>query len=413
MAQHRQRGGFPSSFTIRRCLAQLAVLALMCAASTTAQQQPTTTTTTPPAVPSLPAACPPAQATLSPCLAYFIGNSSSPPTECCAQIRAMFQSQAPCLCAAMASGPPAQLGSVLGQLLPSTCDLPADACSGSGATSVAPVGPTTPAPGSGATAAAAAPETGPAGVDPTAPAGGAGVKSVPGLLGSGAAAAGYRGVSAASLFTSLLVVLALVVVAVAAAATLSSAQQAAFFPTLPSCPPAPLSLSPCIGYVFGVGSATLTSCCHQLRSFLKAQAPCLCAASKLAPSPVGLLLGQAQSIIPNVCDLPNPCDDAGAGEASTPSVAGTSPPSETTTTTPTATTPATEPTSSTPAADPDASGAPPEPAEDSHTTAMAPAVTGSKLPELMHAAGATSSRGMAAGVVFVTVFLASVATMDV
>lgn len=109
----------------------------------------------------------------------------------------------------------------------------------------------------------------------------------------------------------LRVTLALVVAVVTATATtLSSAQQTAAvaFPTLPSCPPAPLSLSPCIGYVFGVGSATLASCCSQLRGFLHAQAPCLCAASKLAPSPIGLFLGQAQAMIPNVCDLPSPCD---------------------------------------------------------------------------------------------------------
>jgi len=217
---------------------------------------------------------------------------------------------------------------------------------------------------------------------------------------------------------------ALALVVAVAAATLSSAQQqqpaaAAAFPALPSCPPAPLSLSPCIGYVFGVGSATLTACCSQLRGFLRAQAPCLCAASKLAPSPVGLLLGQAQTIIPNVCDLPNPCDDdaaAGDGEgsapaaASTPSVAGTSPPSSETTT-PAATTPATEPSSGTPAANPDASGAPPDPAEDSPAAATAPAGAGSKLPQLLHAASATRSRGMAAGTVLVTVFLASIATM--
>ncbi|CAL4943557.1 unnamed protein product [Urochloa decumbens] len=226
--------------------------------------------------------------------------------------------------------------------------------------------------------------------------------------------------------------LAVVVVTAATAMTLASAQQqvqpasaAEFFPpALPSCPPAPLSLSPCLGYVFGVGSATLTACCSQLRSFLRAQAPCLCAASKLPPNPVGLLLGQAQTIIPNVCDLPNPCDDAAAagdGEGSapvgvsTPSVEGAAPPSETATATPAATTtPATEePTSSAPsAADPDASGASPEPAEDdSPAAATGPAGPGSKLPQLLHAAGATSSRGMAAGTAFATVFLASVAAM--
>ncbi|XP_066386535.1 classical arabinogalactan protein 4-like [Miscanthus floridulus] len=208
----------------------------------------------------------------------------------------------------------------------------------------------------------------------------------------------------------LQVTLALVVVT--ATATLSSGQQmAAAFPALPSCPPAPLSLSPCIGYVFGVDSATLASCCSQLRGFLLAQAPCLCAASKLAPSPIGLFLGQAQAMIPNVCDLPNPCDEAAAGEGSTPPVEGTSPPSATT---PAATTPATEPSSGTPAAaDPDTSGAPPTPTEDASATAMAPVGTGSKLPELLHAAGATSSRDMAAGTIFVAVLLASVATMYV
>ncbi|KAJ1294288.1 hypothetical protein BS78_01G134600 [Paspalum vaginatum] len=189
---------------------------------------------------------------------------------------------------------------------------------------------------------------------------------------------------------------ALVVVVVVAAAPLSTAQQTAPafpFPTLPSCPPAPLSLSPCIGYVFGVGSATLTSCCSQLRTFLQAQAPCLCAASKLAPSPVGLILGQ----IPNVCDLPNPCDDDAAGEGSAPPVSGDAPP----------------PADTTPAADPDASGAPPSPAEDPPAAATAPEATGSKLPQLLHAAGATRSRGMAAGTLLVGVLLASVATISV
>ncbi|XP_062213332.1 non-specific lipid transfer protein GPI-anchored 5-like [Phragmites australis] len=223
---------------------------------------------------------------------------------------------------------------------------------------------------------------------------------------------------------------------VLAAATLSSAQTTVQ-PLMPSCPPAPLSLSPCIGYVFGVGSATLNSCCSQLRTFLQAQAPCLCAASKLAPSPVGLFLGQAQAMIPNVCNLPNPCDDATgastAPAASTPSGAGSSSPATTPlaptgqvpsaattapSATPAATTPATSEPTNTPAADPDTSGAPPAPDEDSPAVATAPgqatpAGDGSKLPELLHAAGSRSSRGTAAGTVLITVFLASVATISV
>jgi hypothetical protein len=218
MAQHRQQRGFPSSLFSGPSLA-LAVMTLLCAAaSTTAQQQPPPlplptlplpqaqqpTTTTPGAIPSVPA-CPPALATLSPCVSYLMGNSSSPPTECCAQIRAMFQSQAPCLCAAMASGPVQQLGSALGQLLPTSCDLPADACSG--ATSAAPTDPMTPASGA-TTPAAAAPATGPNGVDDpmAAPAGGVGIKSVPDLVHSAAAAGSTSGISAAALFVSLLVV---------------------------------------------------------------------------------------------------------------------------------------------------------------------------------------------------------------
>ncbi|CAN6287321.1 unnamed protein product [Urochloa humidicola] len=222
MAQHRWRG-FPSITMPCLPLAQLAVTALMlCAASTTTgqpqtlplpmpQPQPAAAAATAPAAPAvpsqLPAPCPPAQVTLAPCLRFFTGGNSSwsPPAECCAQIRAMFQSQAPCLCAAMASGPAAQLGglgSALGQLLPTSCDLPADACSGTTTTTSSGGAPADPATGSGgATAAAAAPETGaPTGADTTAAGGGgAGVKSVPGLLGStGSAAPGSRGFSAAA-----------------------------------------------------------------------------------------------------------------------------------------------------------------------------------------------------------------------
>jgi hypothetical protein len=80
---------------------------------------------------------------------------------------------------------------------------------------------------------------------------------------------------------------------------------------LPTCAPVPISLSPCIGYVFGLGSASLPSCCAQLQAFFQSQGPCLCAMSKLAPSPFGLVLGQVQGMIPNVCNLPtDPCDGA-------------------------------------------------------------------------------------------------------
>ncbi|GJM96109.1 hypothetical protein PR202_ga12919 [Eleusine coracana subsp. coracana] len=204
-------------------------------------------------------------------------------------------------------------------------------------------------------------------------------------------------------------------------------QQAVTFPTMPSCPQAPLSLSPCIGYVFGVRSATLDSCCSQLRTFVQAQAPCLCAASKLAPGPVGLLLGQAQGMIPNVCNLPNPCD--GISTAATPSGIDTSPPAQVTTPVapaggevPSATmsTPSATPASATPATETSAATTPDDdpdedlPPVDTAPGQTAPAGTGAKkLPELLHAAGATSSRDTAVGTMMVTLFLASVATIYV
>jgi hypothetical protein len=97
---------------------------------------------------------------------------------------------------------------------------------------------------------------------------------------------------------------------VAATATMCTAQPMTMM-TMPTCAPVPISLSPCIGYVFGIGSASLPSCCAQLQAFFQSQGPCLCAMSKLAPSPFGLVLGQFQGMIPNVCNLPtDPCDGA-------------------------------------------------------------------------------------------------------
>ena len=121
MAQ--RRSGLSSTV----CLA-LTVIAAICAASTAQQQQQPPAV--PPAVPvpSSPS-CPPVQASLSPCVSYFIGNSSTPSDACCTQMQTMFQSQAPCLCAAMAAVP-SQLGSALGQVLPNACNLPPNACSG-------------------------------------------------------------------------------------------------------------------------------------------------------------------------------------------------------------------------------------------------------------------------------------------
>ncbi|KQK13867.1 uncharacterized protein LOC100839758 [Brachypodium distachyon] len=209
--------------------------------------------------------------------------------------------------------------------------------------------------------------------------------------------------------------------AVCSAQTTAAAAQPVV--TMPTCAPVPISLSPCIGYVFGVGSATLSSCCSQLQAFFKSQGPCLCAMSKLAPSPFGLVLGQAQAMIPNVCNLPNdPCggDVAGAStspdDATTPKANATSPLDQAA--------PAAAPVAI--PAGPD-SEAPPVPAEKSPAAVTAPGKTApegagsssgtqvtSKLPELMHAAGARSSRDTAASTtVLITLFLTCVSAMYV
>ncbi|KAF7047164.1 hypothetical protein CFC21_056121 [Triticum aestivum] len=220
------------------------------------------------------------------------------------------------------------------------------------------------------------------------------------------------------------------VVVLVATAALCSAQMTTVQPTtmtMPTCAPVPISLSPCIGYVFGAGSAALPSCCSQLQAFFQSQGPCLCAMSKLAPSPFGLVLGQVQGMIPNVCNLPtDPCDDVfGASnstdDSTTPTAKAASPEAAPPAATPTEPEPAAT-TSSTPESA-GATEAPPAAGDDSQAAAtktgqVAPQGAGSstdsqgisKLPELLHAAGAPSS---AAATVLISVFLAYVSAMFV
>uniref|UniRef100_A0A0D9ZHZ9 Bifunctional inhibitor/plant lipid transfer protein/seed storage helical domain-containing protein n=1 Tax=Oryza glumipatula TaxID=40148 RepID=A0A0D9ZHZ9_9ORYZ len=191
----RRRG---TSFTASWQLGLAVVIAAIMASSAQPQQQQQQ----PPQPPGQPAnapSCPPVQASLSPCVSYFIGNSSTPSDACCEQMRAMFQSQAPCLCAAMASAP-SPLAPVLGgvqSLLPTACNLPPNACAdatGSTTSGSAPAGGSSATPSTGATAAAPAME--PAGTDQAMTAGG-GSKSVPGMPYSAAAGVHGGGASAA------------------------------------------------------------------------------------------------------------------------------------------------------------------------------------------------------------------------
>ncbi|KAG8097734.1 hypothetical protein GUJ93_ZPchr0013g34181 [Zizania palustris] len=156
-----------------------------------------------------------------------------------------------------------------------------------------------------------------------------------------------------------------------AATTLCAAQTTAQRLAMPICPAATISLSPCIGYAFGVGSATLSSCCSQLQTFFQSQGPCLCAASKLASAgPIGMFVGQAQAMIPNTRPRKlkfRPDHNAAAGDSSrTGTTAATMAP-----------TPASAPDTpavalSTTQADPEGSQAPEVPTEESPATVTSP-----------------------------------------
>uniref|UniRef100_A0A0D9VX57 Bifunctional inhibitor/plant lipid transfer protein/seed storage helical domain-containing protein n=1 Tax=Leersia perrieri TaxID=77586 RepID=A0A0D9VX57_9ORYZ len=196
-----------SSFTAS-CLLGLAVVAAVIAAPSSAQQlpppqqQPPLPPQQPPGQPAnATPSCPPVQASMSPCVSYFIGNSSSPSDACCVQMREMFRSQAPCLCAAVSSAP-SQLAPVLGgvqSLLPTSCNLPPNACADASA------GSSTAPPSSGTTAAA--PATEPAGTDPATAAAGGGSKTVPTIpasAGVGGHGHGASAVGVAVLMSSLL-----------------------------------------------------------------------------------------------------------------------------------------------------------------------------------------------------------------
>ncbi|THU48042.1 hypothetical protein C4D60_Mb09t22060 [Musa balbisiana] len=80
--------------------------------------------------------CSPTLASLSPCIGYLVGTSSSPTSTCCTQLADVVQTQTQCLCAILGGGI-TQLGFVLNQTqaftLPGACNIkmsPATQCSG-------------------------------------------------------------------------------------------------------------------------------------------------------------------------------------------------------------------------------------------------------------------------------------------
>ncbi|CAL9090042.1 unnamed protein product [Musa acuminata var. zebrina] len=117
--------------------------------------------------------CSPTLASLSPCIGYLVGNSSSPTSACCTQLADVVQTQTQCLCAILGGGI-TQLGFALNQTqaftLPGACKIkmsPATQCSGF--TVSAPAAAPTAVPTPTASPAAAPPtDAPPAAAPPTA-----------------------------------------------------------------------------------------------------------------------------------------------------------------------------------------------------------------------------------------------------
>ncbi|XP_026656838.2 non-specific lipid transfer protein GPI-anchored 19-like [Phoenix dactylifera] len=71
--------------------------------------------------------CTPAIASLSPCLGFITGNSSTPSSSCCSLLAGVVQTQAPCLCAVLNGAAAQQLGTIINQTqalnLPNVCNI--------------------------------------------------------------------------------------------------------------------------------------------------------------------------------------------------------------------------------------------------------------------------------------------------
>ncbi|XP_044487186.1 non-specific lipid transfer protein GPI-anchored 5-like [Mangifera indica] len=91
--------------------------------------------------------CTSALISLSPCLNYITGNSSTPSSSCCTQLASVVQQQPQCLCSVL-NGGASQLGISLNQTLalslPGACKVqtpPVSGCNGANGPARAPVSP--------------------------------------------------------------------------------------------------------------------------------------------------------------------------------------------------------------------------------------------------------------------------------
>ncbi|XP_072956150.1 non-specific lipid transfer protein GPI-anchored 5-like [Typha angustifolia] len=132
--------------------------------------------------------CVPAITGLSSCISYFVGNSSSPTSECCSQLSNLMQSQEPCYCTIVNGGATSALGFILNQTqaisLPTICNLhPLTQCDALGT----PI-PATPSPSSAPPPALSTPSTPNVTSPSTSPLpSGTGLKTTPTIVQSSAA----------------------------------------------------------------------------------------------------------------------------------------------------------------------------------------------------------------------------------
>ncbi|XP_058078859.1 non-specific lipid transfer protein GPI-anchored 5-like [Magnolia sinica] len=91
--------------------------------------------------------CTTAIISLSPCLAYITGNTSTPSSSCCSQLSNVVKSQAPCLCTLL-NGGGSSLGLTINQTqalaLPGACNVqtpPVSQCNGAAGPTTTPTPP--------------------------------------------------------------------------------------------------------------------------------------------------------------------------------------------------------------------------------------------------------------------------------
>ncbi|KAF9682905.1 hypothetical protein SADUNF_Sadunf05G0156500 [Salix dunnii] len=251
--------------------------------------------------------------TLSPCLNYVTGNSSSPSSSCCSRLGNVVQTSPLCLCSLLNnSGASLGVNRTLALNLPGACKIQTPSINQCKAAS-APAASATPPVSSPASSPADSsdrtpePDTTPSESDiPSASGTGSGSKTVPSSTGTS------DGILAMMLCHG------------------ATAQS--------GCTGSLVSLAPCLNYVTGNSSAPSPPCCSQLATIVQSQPRCLCALVNGGGSSLGISINQTLALaLPTACNVQTPpisrCN-AADGPAAPPASSPGTPPSDTSDATP-------------------------------------------------------------------------------